>query len=53
MAFLAFVHLVGVVYMLKYASGFTAPTPATYFNHFYEPGIVPQLQHTKWLSGIR
>lgn len=50
--FLAFLRLIGVVYMKKHGSGFTT-TPPAYFNQFNAVKQTPQKHHEVWLHNIR
>ena len=52
-SFLAFLHLVGVVYTKKHESAFTKSTVGTDFSYFYKDGLSPLYQHTGWLQDIK
>ena len=52
-AFLAFLHLVGITYFKKYASGFSTPNPVTHFNTFDDQGVSTLEHHYRWLHHLR
>ena len=51
--FLAFLRLVGSVYLKKHTSGFSTTAPASHFNKFNNPSLTPLQQHHNWLEDIR
>ena len=50
--FMAFVRLVGVVYMKKHGSGFNGISPEAYYNQFLKPGQTALQHHNTWLDNI-
>ena len=50
---LAFLRLIGMVYLKKSSSGFDTPSPATHYSTFTQLGLPAEQQHYMWLNSIR
>ena len=51
--YLAFLHLIGTVYLKKHSTGFDTPSPIGHFEAFSQPNLSIQQQHYAWLDDIR
>ena len=51
--FMAFLRLVGVVYMKRHGSGFSGMSPEAYYNQFLKHGQTALQHHNTWLDSIR
>lgn len=53
LGYLAFVHLVGIVYFKKHSSGFVTDSPSIHFSKFIDHNLTSKQWHSRWLDDIR